>query len=235
MEKNGAHQNRNNAFKTAYFSAMQTPIRHTINRQTWSRKEHFEFFSAFEDPFFGLVADVSCSRSVQFCKQENISFFLFSLHATLRAVNSIEELKLRLDDQHVYRYETIHCSPTVGRADHSFGFSFLEFEPDLTLFLRKAEPEIQRVKSSSGLCFDANAQRLDTIHCSSLPWVRFRSLSHARSFSFPDSMPKISYGKRFSEGGSLLMPVSLHLNHAFADGYHAGLFFEALETFLNEA
>jgi chloramphenicol O-acetyltransferase type A len=43
---------------------------------------------------------------------------------------------------------------------------------------------------------------MTTIHFSAIPWLNFTSLSHARSYTFPDSSPKISFGKMtISENG----------------------------------
>ena len=33
-------------------------IEKIIDIATWNRKEHFEHFSAFDDPFFGVTVDV---------------------------------------------------------------------------------------------------------------------------------------------------------------------------------
>lgn len=60
--------------------------------------------------------------------------------------------------------------------------------------------------------------------------MHFTSLSHARSFAFPDSVPKISVGKIIPQGDQLLMPVSVHVHHALVDGYHVGQFFEILQA-----
>ena len=33
-------------------------------------------------------------------------------------------------------------------------------------------------------------------------------------------MPIITYGKKFSQGSNTLLPISVYINHAVADGYH---------------
>ena len=37
-------------------------IEKIIDIATWNRKEHFEHFSAFDDPFFGVTVNVDCTR-----------------------------------------------------------------------------------------------------------------------------------------------------------------------------
>jgi chloramphenicol O-acetyltransferase type A len=72
------------------------------------------------------------------------------------------------------------------------------------------------------------------IHFSAVPWLDFTSVSHARSFSFPDSCPKITFGKAVEEApGRKSMAVSVHVHHGLVDGSHVGLFAERFQHLLN--
>ena len=208
-------------------------MKHLINQTSWNRREHFAFFSAFEEPFFGLVATVDCTRALAEAKRLGIPFFLYYLHAALQAVNQVEALRYRIEDGQVYCYDRIHASATLGRPDHTFAFSFIEQHDSLAGFLAAAEAEIAAVQASTGLRLSPTTGRPDVVHCSALPWVRFTGLSHARSFSHPDSCPKISFGQVFSEGATRHMPVSVNLHHGLGDGYHAGLFLAAFQRRLS--
>lgn len=200
----------------------------------WNRKEHYEFFRVMEQPFFGLVAEVPCTQAYLLCKREGYSFFLYYVHQCLQAVNSIENLKYRIEDEKVRIYDTIHVSPTIGREDHTFGFSFLPFSTEFLAFSQSATIEIEKIRSQQGLCLSEEANRSDVIHFSSLPWIAFTHLSHAGMLSNPGSVPKISVGKLVNKNGDYHIPVSIHLHHALADGYHAGQFFELLEQGLGK-
>jgi len=200
-----------------------------LNLDTWPRKEHFEFFSKFDEPFFGVVASIDCTKAYTAAKQKGIPFFLYYLHKTLIAVNSIEAFKYRIANGEVLVHDTINVSSTVMRNDTTFGFSFMPYHLDILEFVANAQKEIERVRSTPGL-FTRTFDEDNLIHFSALPWVNFTSLSHARSFTFPDSCPKISVGKMMiSKDGVKTMPVSVHVHHGLMDGYHVGLFFEALQ------
>ena len=93
----------------------------------------------------------------------------------------------------------------------------------------RATAEIAAVQTSQGLCLNETTSRPDVIHFSALPWVRFTGLSHARSFTHPDSCPKVSVGQTYAEGAATLMPVSVNIHHGLADGYHVGLFLAAFQ------
>ena len=83
------------------------------------------------------------------------------------------------------------------------------------------------MRNSNGL--EPAGASSNVIHYSSLPWLRFTALSHARSFSFRDSCPKISFGKMTEKDGQKTMPVSIHVHHALVDGYHVAQFVEAFQ------
>lgn len=204
-------------------------MKHLIDQASWNRREHFTFFSAFEEPFFGLVATVDCTRALAEAKRSGVPFFLYYLHAALGAVNQVEAFRYRIEDGQVYCYDRIHASATIGRADHTFGFSFIEHHDELPEFLPTATAEIAAVQASQGLRLNEQTGRPDVIHFSAVPWVRFTGLSHARSFGRPDSCPKISVGQTYLEGAATLMPVSVNVHHGLADGYHVGQFLAAFQ------
>ncbi|RZK61776.1 MAG: chloramphenicol acetyltransferase, partial [Hymenobacter sp.] len=138
-------------------------------------------------------------------------------------------LRYRIEDGQVYCYDRIHASATLGRADHTFSFSFVEQHDDLATFVRGAEAELAAVQASTGLRLSPATARPDVMHFSAIPWVRFTGLTHARSFSHPDSVPKVSVGQTYREGAATRMPVAVNVHHGLADGYHVGQFLAALQ------
>ena len=200
---------------------------------TWNRREHFDFFRKMDLPYFGLVSALECSAGRQYCRKEEIPFFIYYLHKCLVACNHIENFKYRIEGEKVRVEPKINVSPTIGRHDGTFGFGYMEYDEDFDIFLPRAQQEIENIRSKSGLCLRADTGREDVIHFSAIPWVNFTHLSHAGSLNCGDSVPKISVGKITEKDGKAFMPVSLHLHHALADGLHAGRFFDILQELLN--
>jgi chloramphenicol O-acetyltransferase type A len=204
-----------------------------LDLNTWPRKEHFNFFSKFEEPFFGLVANIDCTKAYETSKKKGVSFFLYYLHKTLAAVNAVENFRYRISDGEIYIYDRIDGSATLTREDNTFGFSLIEFHPDFETFREKALQEIERVRNTPGL-FTRSFEADNLIHFSAIPWVDFTSLSHARSFTFPDSCPKISIGKMVTQdNGKRTMPVSVHVHHGLMDGFHVGEFMNKFQEFMD--
>ncbi len=207
-------------------------MKQLIDIENWPRKDHFKFFSQFDEPFFGLTVTIDCTAAYKRSKQLGVSFFLYYLHKALAAANAVEAFRYRIDGDKVYLYDVVHASPTINRPDGTFGFSYVDYHPDFNTFVTGAQIEIERVQNTTGLIPAISGENV--IHFSAIPWVDFTSLSHARSFSFKDSMPKISFGKVTEKDGVKTMPVSIHVHHGLMDGYHVGQFVEKYQELLNE-
>ncbi len=205
-------------------------MKSVLDISTWARKDHFNFFKQFEEPFFGICVNVDCTKAYNTAKQNGYSFFLYYLHASLTAANAVEPFRYRVAGEEVCVYDVVHASPTINRPDGTFGFSYMDYHVSFEAFAAAAKEEINRVQNSKGLVPAISGENV--IHYSSIPWLSFTSLSHARAFSFKDSCPKISFGKMTEVNGRRLMPVSVHAHHALMDGYHVGQFVEAFEKIM---
>nr|WP_315205450.1 chloramphenicol acetyltransferase [uncultured Flavobacterium sp.] len=205
-----------------------------LDIENWPRKEHFHFFRQFEEPFFGATVEIDCTKAYATAKSLNTSFFIYYLHKTLVAVNSTESFRYRISDDQIYVCDHINASATIGREDGSFGFSLIEYDVDFEIFTTNALAEIERIQNTTGL-FTRTFTDDNVIHFSAVPWLDFTSLSHARSYTFPDSCPKISFGKmKINENGKRTMPMSIHVHHALVDGLHLGQFVDCFQEIMNQ-
>lgn len=202
-----------------------------LDINAWDRKEHFHFFRKFDEPFFGVCVEVDCTQTYQHAKQNGYSFFLSYLHKSIVAVNQTKPFRYRIVGDEVIIHDTVAASSTINRDNGTFGFSYIPYAEDFNTFVAGAQKEIERVRNSTGLK-PANSSE-NVIHYSSLPWIKFTAISHARSFSFPDCIPKISFGKITNEAGKITMPVSVHVHHALMDGFHVGEHLERFQQLLN--
>ena len=207
-------------------------MKQKLNLETWNRKEHFLFFKQMEEPFFGVTITVDCTKAYEKAKEMGVSFFTYYLHKTLVAVNSIEPFRYRIIDNEVYIFDRIDVSSTILREDKTFGFSQIEYAEDIKQFAENTKNEIARIQSTTGLITREYSENI--IHFSALPWINFTSFSHARSFTWPDSCPKISFGKMMEENGKKTMAMSVHVHHGLMDGYHVGEFLTFFQDLMNQ-
>lgn len=202
-------------------------MKQKLNINTWNRKEHFLFFKQMQEPFFGVTITIDCTKAYTKSKELGISFFTYYLHKTLVAVNAIESFRYRILNDEVYIFDQIDVSATILREDKTFGFSQIEFNKDIFEFAKNTTNEIARIQTTTGLITREFSENL--IHFSAVPWINFTSFSHARSFTLPDSCPKISFGKMMDENGVKTMSMSIHVHHGLMDGYHLGQFIDLFQ------
>lgn len=202
----------------------------SIDLNTWNRKQHFNHFSGLADPSFAVTIPFDVTKARQFSKQNKVSFFAKYLHDSMKAINEVENLKYRIIDGKVVEYNTIHASATIMRANNTYGFSFVEFDKNLNVFIENLEMEKRRIQNSTDLFPPRNG--LDCIHCSAMPWLNFTSHKEPVSGEI-DSVPKVAFSKVKKKGDKLIMNVAINVNHALVDGYHISLFSEKFQKYLN--
>lgn len=209
-------------------------MKRPLDIETWNRKEHFRFFSSCDEPLFGIVADIDVTDGYKFCREKDIPFFLYYHFKSITAVNQIEVFRYRIENSEVFIYDTIHVTTTVSRTDNTFAFAFIPFTGSFKEFTELAKAEIEKIRNSTGIGITENTGRSDVIHFSTVPWISFTGVTHARNYKYHDSVPKITFGKYFHKNNRLIMPVSINVHHGLMDGYHVGKFLELLEQLIND-
>jgi chloramphenicol O-acetyltransferase type A len=204
--------------------------RQKINLETWERRASFHFFKDFSEPFHGVCLRVDCTATYRYAKQHDLSVFLSLLHRSLVAAHQVENFRIRIVDDSVWRYEQINAGSAVGRANGTIGLGHYQFRQRIDEFVREASIELDRVRQRDDI---ERYPEANLIRYSVLPWFDFTSISHARDFSHADSAPRITFGKITEADGRCTMPVSIHVHHALVDGLHVAQFVEKFQHSLD--
>ncbi len=199
-----------------------------LDIDSWKRREHFYNYLHFSQPFFNITAPLEIRPLKDFAADNKISFFLSYYYVALRAINHIDELRYRIRDDQVVVHPTIHGGCAVINPDETFSFAYFDYSADFQSYLEGASSALASLKEQPSL--DPQFHRDDLIHSSVIPWISFTNFEHAKRFGKGDSTPKVVFGKYFEQGKGLLMPISLAVHHALADGIHVGKFFQHMES-----
>ncbi len=203
----------------------------TLDIENWNRKEHFHFFSQFDDPYFAVTVDFDVTHAFNYAKQEQLSFFALYLHACMKAVNSVENFRYRIHGDKVIVHDVIHASATILREDNTFGCSFTYYDKDFNQFNKNFEAEKRRILTTTDLFPEQDTD--DCIYCSALTWFNFSGHKEPLFGVKKESVPKLAFGKYVKKDDKLMMPVAIAVNHALVDGYHVGLFVEVYQKALD--
>lgn len=189
------------------------------------RRGQFEYFSALEDPWAGLTAEVDVTEFLS--RLGGRSFFLSFLYAATRAANAVPQLRRRLRDGGVIEYDAcrpsytlmgeggvyVYCRADDGRGPYG---QFLDHARQL------------QAQALARAVLEEEADPLGFFFVSSIPWLHYTHLRLPRA-GREDSNPRISWGKYRRRDGGVTLPVSLFVHHALADGWHIAQFYQRLE------
>ena len=126
-------------------------MKQKIDLNNWPRKEHFEFFNQFDEPYHGVTVNIDCTIAYQTVKKNGVSFFLYYLYQALATSQTIEAFKLRIEENEVYKYDHIDAGSAIGRPDGTFGFGDFKYYPTFDQFHTEAVKVMRRVEQEYGL------------------------------------------------------------------------------------
>lgn len=204
-----------------------------LDTTTWARRDLFEFFRNYDNPYFNICAQLDVTRLLDALqKHPETSISLTYHYIALRVGNEIEPFRYRMRDGRVFVHDVIHGGTIVLLPNESFNFAYFNYYEEFGRFMAEAASAVKEAQSAgSSLTADDSDDR---IHFTVLPWVAFTSFAHARHRGPLDSVPKIAFGKFIRETGRTLLPVSVEVHHALMDGLHVGRYLDRFQELLNE-
>lgn len=202
-----------------------------VDMDKWKRKEHFNFFKAFDYPHFNLCANVDITAFLGYIKEKKYPFFLSSVYATYKVANHIKEFRYRIRGEQVIEHEYVDPAVTIMNDDGVFNFCTIPYEHTLSAFLQAGQQEIDKAKKNISIADEE--ERDDLIYMTSIPWVSFTNIMHPIHMNPVDSVPRIAWGKYFTDGDKVMLPLSIQAHHALMDGVHVGLYYEQIQGFFD--
>jgi chloramphenicol O-acetyltransferase type A len=211
-------------------SITEMSVGRPIDLETWKRREHFLLFRDYDRPHFSTTAAVDVSACYAASRGgEGPSFTLAMMFNAMHAANAVEAFRLRLRGDGVWCHDAVGIGCTVLRPDRTFGFSYFAHETSFASFAAAGEREMEGARTGATL-YDEREADDATLHASVLPWIRFTSFTNAMRRE--DSVPKLTFGKRYADGGAWYVPVCVEVHHALVDGIDVGEFFERFQDLL---
>ncbi|MGD2253023.1 MAG: chloramphenicol acetyltransferase [Anaerolineales bacterium] len=202
-----------------------------IDMNTWPRRQHFEFFRAFDHPHFSICANLELPAFDIFVRQRSLSLNVSIVYVLARAANAFPEFRYRIRDNQVIEHEVFHPSTTILSTDNLFSFCTIQYAEDFSVFAQRAKEKIAHVQQQFTLADESEAD--DLLFMTSIPWLSFTSFTHPMHLQPADSVPRFAWGKTFPDGDSLKIPLSVQAHHALMDGLHVAKYFDEVQGYLH--
>lgn len=69
-----------------------------VNKDTWSRREIFDFFSKISNPFYSVTFSVDVTEVYACAKRSGLSFYYALVYLVTKAINSVEAFRYGIVD-----------------------------------------------------------------------------------------------------------------------------------------
>ncbi|MBN7573323.1 MULTISPECIES: CatA-like O-acetyltransferase [Clostridium] len=195
-----------------------------INMNTWVRKECFNHFFNNAKCTYSITVNIDITNLYNYIKTNELRFYPTFTWVVSKAINSYEEFKMAFDEEGKLgffdeigpSYSVLNDGTKVMSDLYTpFNNKFLSFYGDM-------ENSLNNYKQDAN--FTTKYQNNFFI-VSCLPWFDYTSFNVNNEGSSPFLFPMVTWGKFFEEGNKIIMPVTIQVHHAVADGYHCSLFF----------
>ena len=196
-----------------------------IDLSTYPRRAHFEHFYGMSYPYVGMTAEVDVTNLLALCREKKYSFYLLVMHAVALAADEVPEFRRRIEQGGIVEYDECPTSHTELKADGTYVYCLLHHHMPLAEYIAQANAARQAAQESGTLEEEGDVLSLYFISC--VPWVQYTALLQPVCCG-EDSNPRITWGKyQTNSEGRVMMPLSVLVHHALADGLHIARFYEA--------
>ncbi len=192
-----------------------------IDKETYYRKGVFRHFSEDCKCSTSITSRIDVTELVAYSKKCGTKFYLNFLYILTKVLNSRDDYRMgylwKTDElicydvinptQYVFHEDTETCTPV-----------YTTYSEDYNEFYCNAKEDVERAKQSREYGLDM-ANHPNWFDASYISWLSYDSLN----IELPDGhlffAPIVNWGKYRMENDRLVMPMSVRLNHAIADGY----------------
>ena len=207
-----------------------------IGINSWNRKKHYDWFSTFTNPTYGMNVRMDVTKLYHYVKNNNQSFFIGMLYLVTKGCNMVDAMRLRIINDEVYLFDVINPSYTVKISDDNYDNVTQNYYDDYNVFYEYTKKIIDETKKQIKTKDDGYnpSDRWDYYYMTCLPWISIEGLTHP----IPDerqsqSVPRICWDKFVINNDKVELVLNITVNHMLVDGFHLSMAFNNIQMLLN--
>ena len=202
-----------------------------LDLETYYRKDIYRRFTQVARSSVSITHRIDVTDLVEHSHRSGTKFYINFLYLLAKVLNSREDYRMgylwqtdqvviydRINPcQYVFHEDTETCTPV-----------YTEYNPDYQAFYEASKADIEAAKQTREFLFDME-HHPNWFDASYIPWVSYDSLHVELPDGYLYYQPIINWGKYEEINGRMMMPVTVRMNHAVADGYLISKVFLLLE------
>ncbi|MGL5820984.1 MAG: CatA-like O-acetyltransferase [Sarcina sp.] len=199
-----------------------------IDMNTWSRKECFRHFFENIKCTYSITVEIDITNLYKYIKNNRLRFYPTFTWIVSKTINNYQEFKMAFDEEGRLGFFD-EIGPSYSVLDEKtkvmsnlytpYASKFFEFYNDMKSALNSYKQNAN---------FNTELQK-NFFVVSCLPWFNYTSFNVNNEGNNAFLFPIITWGRFFEEGNKIIMPVTIQIHHAVADGYHCSLFFSDIK------
>ena len=202
-----------------------------IDKEQYYRKGVYRHFTEDCKCSTSMTARIDVTDLVKHSKATDTKFYINFLYILSKVLNSRDDYRM----QYLWQSEELICFDVINPIQYVFHEDtetctpvYTTYYEDYGEFYKNAVNDVESAKSHREYMLDS-ANHPNWFDASYVSWLSYDSLNVELPDGYLYFLPIINWGKYREENGRLMMPVTVRLNHAIADGYLIANVYRLLE------
>lgn len=202
-----------------------------VDKEKYYRKGVYRHFSEDCKCSVSMTARIDVTELYRKSKATDTKFYLNFLYILCKVLNSREDYRMG----YLWQTDTLVCYDKINPVQYVFhddtetcSIAYSEYYEDYKTFYDKALEDLEKAKQTREYGLDS-ANHPNWFDASYISWLSYDSLNIELPYGHLYFAPIINWGKFRKENERLMMPVTVRMNHAIADGYLIAKVFKLLE------
>lgn len=202
-----------------------------IDIEKYYRNGVFRHFTEDCKCSVSMTARVDVTALVEYSKRRGTKFYINFLYILSKVLNSRDDYKMGYlwetnelicydvinPTQYVFHEDTETCTPV-----------YTSYSEDYNIFYKNALDDVERAKKDREYKLDI-VNHPNWFDASYISWISYDSMNIELPDGYLFFPPIVNWGRYRRENDRLVMPVSVRLNHAIADGFLVANVFRLLQ------
>lgn len=197
----------------------------------WERRPYFDYFYHGLKTKYNINHHIDITELLSVVKARGLRFYPTYIFVIVSVVNRHKEFRMSIDSEDnlgIWNY--VVPSYTIFHDDNkSFSDIWSDYTPKFREFYQQAVDDMERYKDVKKVKAKPNRPP-NFCPISALPWLSYHSISQSSYTNSELLFPIIAFGRFYEKDGRVLIPFSIFVNHAVADGYHTSKLINDIEA-----
>ena len=204
-----------------------------VDLATWERGDLFRYYMEQMRIVTGMTVDICVTPLVTYAKKHDLRFYPCMLWVVSSVINAHAEFKYGWNEAgELIRWQAVSPSHVFFHGeDERFTKLVTPYHEDILVFHKQVLADELRHCNDRGILPDQPKNAFDV---SALPWVHYRQLDMHVFDAGKHLAPVVTWGRYSEENGEQVLPLSMQIHHAVADGFHLSRFFVEVQRMIDQ-